>query len=69
MKALQKAGKHVRVIHGDNDSICPLQCGLDLEKNYSNVSLSLIPGANHINILLGREKQMAQELEEEVRRS
>ncbi|KAG0625349.1 hypothetical protein M758_2G047600 [Ceratodon purpureus] len=65
MKALEKAGKHVRVIHGDNDNICPLQCGLDLEKNYSNVSLSTIPGANHINILLGREKQMAQELEEE----
>ncbi len=67
MKALQKAGKHVRVIHGEKDRTCPLQCGLDLEKNYSNVSLSVIPGANHISVLLGREKQMAQELEEEIR--
>ena len=67
MEVLQKAGKHVRIIHGDNDNICPLQCGLDLENNYSNVSLSVIPGANHISILLYREKQMAQELEEEIR--
>lgn len=68
MKVLQKAGKHVRIVHGDNDNICPLQCGLDLKKTYSNVSLSVVPGANHVSILLGREKQMARELEEELRR-
>lgn len=69
MKALQKAGKHVRVIHGDDDNICPLQCGVDLKRTYSNVSLSVIPGANHVNILVGREQHMALELEEEILRS
>lgn len=68
MKALQKAGKRVRVIHGDNDNICPLQCGLGLKKTYSNVYLSVIPGANHVNVLLGREQHMALELEEEILR-
>lgn len=69
MKALQKAGKHVRVIHGDDDNICPLQCGVDLKGAYSNVSLSVIPGANHVSILVGREHHMALELEEEILRS
>lgn len=69
MKALQNAGKRVRVIHGDNDNMCPLQCGLDLRKGYSNVHLSVVPGANHVSILLGREQLMALELEEEILRN
>ncbi|XP_024396688.1 probable lysophospholipase BODYGUARD 4 isoform X2 [Physcomitrium patens] len=66
MDVLQKTRKPIRIIHGDNDNICPLQCSLDMKNSYSNVYLSVIQGANHVNILLGREETLAQELEEEI---
>lgn len=69
MNSLLKSGKRVRVIHGDNDDMCPLQCSLDLSQRYSNVSLSTIKRANHITVVLGREEAMATDIEEEIRRS
>lgn len=69
MNSLLKSEKRVRVIHGDNDDMCPLQCSLDLSQRYSNVSLSTIKRANHITVVLGREEGMAKDIEEEIRRS
>lgn len=69
MNSLLKSEKHVRVIHGDKDDICPLQCSLDLSQHYSNVSLSTIKRANHITVVLGREEAMAKDIEEEILRS
>ncbi|CAM6074334.1 unnamed protein product, partial [Sphagnum tenellum] len=68
MRILQEQGQRVRIIHGDSDSICPIQCSMDLSQCYSNVVLSVIPGAGHLTVVVGREHDLATELTQEILR-
>ena len=69
MRILQTGGQRVKLIHGDNDPICPLQCSLALSQRFSNVSLTVLPGANHLTSVLGRERDLALELGQEILRA
>ncbi len=69
MRILQEQGQRVRIIHGDSDCVCPIQCSMDLSQCYSNVVLSTIPGAGHLTVVVGREHDLATELTQEILRA
>lgn len=62
MAKLANAGRHVHVIHGEDDMTCSVECGIALSQKFSNVMLSRIPGADHLSVVLGREQELAREL-------
>ncbi|KAG0587619.1 hypothetical protein KC19_2G178400 [Ceratodon purpureus] len=66
MTELAKAGRHVHVIHGEDDGTCSVECGVALTRKFTNVTLSRIPGADHLSVVLGREQELAQELETQI---
>ena len=66
MTQLAKAGRHVHVIHGEDDATCSVECGVALTRKFPNVTLSRIAGADHMSVVLGREQELAQELEAQI---
>lgn len=66
MAELAKAGRHVHVIHGEDDATCSVECGVALTKKFANVTLARIPGAGHMSVVLGRERELARELEAQI---
>lgn len=66
MAELAGAGRRVHVIHGEEDGTCSVECGVALTRKFSNVTLSRVPGADHLSVVLGREPDLARELETQI---
>lgn len=54
----------VMIIHGKQDGVVPLTCSLAIKCKIGQAKLNLVENANHTNIILGRAKTVAEELEE-----
>lgn len=54
----------VMIIHGKQDGVVPLTCSLAIKCKIGQAKLNLVENADHTNIILGRKKRVAEELEE-----
>lgn len=54
----------VMIIHGKQDGVVPLTCSLAIKCKIGQAKLNLVENANHTNIILGRAKTVAEDLEE-----
>lgn len=54
----------VMIIHGKQDGVVPSTCSLAIKCKIGQAKLNLVENADHTNIILGRKKRVAEELEE-----
>lgn len=66
MKVLGKAGTRVRVVHGTRDVVIPLQSSVSLCKRHPKVLLTAVASVDHGTVVFGRERELAEELAEEI---
>eukprot|EP00252_Welwitschia_mirabilis_P011396 TRINITY_DN2562_c0_g1_i2.p3 TRINITY_DN2562_c0_g1~~TRINITY_DN2562_c0_g1_i2.p3 ORF type:complete len:121 (-),score=14.36 TRINITY_DN2562_c0_g1_i2:145-507(-) len=53
----------VMLLHGKKDKLVPFQCSLDIKRRLGSAELILLENADHLSVILGRERELAQELE------
>ncbi|CAI5480661.1 unnamed protein product [Closterium sp. Yama58-4] len=56
----------VTIVHGDKDKLCPIESSRGLARRHPNVKLLEVRGVDHITVVLGREKEAAQQIVEFV---
>lgn len=55
--------------HGTADGTCPLEGSEALARKYANVELRRCEGADHLHVVLGREREVVLALREEMARA
>ncbi|KAG9458506.1 hypothetical protein H6P81_003014 [Aristolochia fimbriata] len=60
---LSKSGMWVAVIQGDGDQVVPPECSYHLKQKMPFAEVKIIRNADHTSVVLGREKDLAGELE------
>ncbi|OAY44453.1 probable lysophospholipase BODYGUARD 4 [Manihot esculenta] len=63
LENLMKSGAKICVIQGDEDKVIPLECGKNIKSKVPNAEISIIPNADHIGVIIGREKDFTRNLE------
>ncbi|CAI5472957.1 unnamed protein product, partial [Closterium sp. Yama58-4] len=56
----------VTIVHGDKDKLCPIDSSRGLARRHPNVKLLEVRGENHITVVVGRDKEAAQQIVELV---
>ncbi|MQM08960.1 hypothetical protein Taro_041820 [Colocasia esculenta] len=64
LEALSGSGIPAKVIHGSKDQVVPLECSYSVKSRAPFLDLQVIPGADHISVVLGRERDFTRSLEE-----
>lgn len=60
---LTKAGIKIDIYHGNRDVVAPIECSYNLKKKAVDATVNMVRNANHQTIILGREREFAQDLE------
>ncbi|KAA0043684.1 monoacylglycerol lipase abhd6-B [Cucumis melo var. makuwa] len=60
---LTKAGIKIEIYHGNGDVVAPIECSYNLKKKAVDATVNMVRNANHQTIILGREREFAQDLE------
>ncbi|KAL5547043.1 hypothetical protein UlMin_006730 [Ulmus minor] len=62
-QVLSDARVKICVVQGDKDQVLPVECSKNIKERVPNVEVSIVRGANHSTIILGREKEFTRYLE------
>lgn len=62
LENLMKSEVKICVIQGDGDEVVPLECSKNIKSKVSNTEISIIPNADHISVIIGREKDFTRNL-------
>ncbi|XP_020274445.1 probable lysophospholipase BODYGUARD 4 isoform X2 [Asparagus officinalis] len=54
----------VKLIHGANDGVIPLECSYNIKLKVPLAELQIIHNADHISVIQGREEEFTKELED-----
>jgi pimeloyl-ACP methyl ester carboxylesterase len=54
----------VTVYHGREDELLPVQCSYAVKSKIPRAQVKVIDGKDHVTVVVGRQKDMARELEE-----
>ncbi|CAM8925322.1 unnamed protein product [Rhodiola kirilowii] len=63
LTTLNNSAVKLKVIQGDKDQVVPMECLLNIKKKFPAAEIRILKNADHSTVILGREKQFAQELE------
>ncbi|KAL6657216.1 hypothetical protein ACP70R_004996 [Stipagrostis hirtigluma subsp. patula] len=62
LEAVEAAGVPVRVVHGVDDQVVPVECARHLKAKLPRAELRLMDGRDHATVVLGRGRCFAEEL-------
>ncbi|KAL6896635.1 hypothetical protein ACP4OV_007207 [Aristida adscensionis] len=62
LDAVAAAGVPVRAVHGGDDTVVPAECSRHLKARLPAAELRLLGGRDHATVVLGREREFADEL-------
>ncbi|XVE90253.1 hypothetical protein DITRI_Ditri20bG0064100 [Diplodiscus trichospermus] len=63
LEILNRSRVNICVIHGDRDTIVPLECSNNIKIKFPEVELNIIRNADHRSVIFSREKDFAKSLE------
>ncbi|KDP39631.1 hypothetical protein JCGZ_02651 [Jatropha curcas] len=63
LETLVKSTVKIFVIHGDRDNVVPLECSKNIKNKVPTAEVSIIPNADHVSVIIGREKEFTLNLE------
>lgn len=63
LETLRGVRAQVTVVQGSRDQVVPVECSSNIKVKVPDAEVKIITGANHTTVIVGREKQLAAELE------
>ncbi|KAK6942078.1 Alpha/beta hydrolase fold-1 [Dillenia turbinata] len=63
LEVTKKAGVRISVVQGDQDVVVPMECSRNIQLKAPDAKISIINGADHGTVVLGREKDFTRYLE------
>ncbi|KAI6699152.1 hypothetical protein NL676_019271 [Syzygium grande] len=63
LESLRKSRARIVIIHGDRDEVVPLECSNNIRMKISHAEVDIIPNADHMRVILGREQAFTRKLE------
>ncbi|KAF5824228.1 putative alpha/Beta hydrolase [Helianthus annuus] len=63
LEILRRVGARVTVVQGSRDQVVPVECSNNIKVMVPDAEVKIIKGANHNKVIMGREKQFAEDLE------
>lgn len=52
------------VIQGDRDQVIPIECSVNIRRKVPNAEVTIVANADHNSVILGREKDFTETLEQ-----
>ncbi|KAI8562661.1 hypothetical protein RHMOL_Rhmol03G0051900 [Rhododendron molle] len=63
LDALNGSGAKVHIMHGTQDQLIPPECSFSIKMKVPHTQLNILPNADHITVILDREKHFTRDLE------
>ncbi|KZV16475.1 hypothetical protein F511_10087 [Dorcoceras hygrometricum] len=63
LEVLTAARVKIRVVQGTRDRVVPVECSLNMKIKAPHVELEIVPNADHVSVIFGREKDFVRSLE------
>lgn len=63
LDTLNGSGAKVHIMHGTQDQLIPPECSFSIKMKVPHTQLNILPDADHITVILDREKHFTQDLE------
>ncbi|XP_058205436.1 probable lysophospholipase BODYGUARD 4 [Rhododendron vialii] len=63
LDALNGSGAKVHIMHGTQDQLVPPECSFSIKMKVPHTQLNILPNADHITVILDREKHFTRDLE------
>lgn len=63
LEVVNRSGVQFTVIQGEKDQVVPLECSYYVKMKVPLAEVQIISSANHRKVVLGREKDLARDLE------
>jgi len=51
---LAEQGHTTFIVHGEEDTLCPVEASRQLARDHNNVTVLEVPGTDHVTVVLGR---------------
>ncbi|GMP98180.1 hypothetical protein CsSME_00046157 [Camellia sinensis var. sinensis] len=64
LEALEDSKVNIHVIQGSQDQVVPLECSNNIKMKVPDAEVSIVENADHTNVILHREKDFTQDLEQ-----
>ncbi|CAH9069113.1 unnamed protein product [Cuscuta epithymum] len=62
LEALTSCGVKMKIIHGSEDQVVPLECSEKMKMKAGDAKVKFIAGADHSSVIMGRERDISRDL-------
>lgn len=66
LSKLEQQGHAALIVHGQEDTLCPVEASRQLARDHPNVTVLEVPETDHVTVILGREGSAAAVIEERI---